>query len=203
MYYVLRSGDYVFKEVMVSENPDLIFQFGDYNYGEFLNGFDELEDMFDYVHTSKYFNKDIFLFHNRNHKSRVRDAKRPSYTAFLKYCETLEGATHYEWKSNLTKGYYLEDDEHQGFLDKAFELFPGFRERFAATVIEFNKSKLFKSKFSGEQVMYLTGLCRKELGQFMQFLRNNNTDFKEFVLESNSQEITDFVLEELKVFKEQ
>ena len=200
LYYIVRDGDYIFKEILVSSDTETIFWFGGYDYARFIQGFDTLDEIFKYTTSSQYFNKDIFLFHNRNHRARVRDAKRSSYNAFLKYCETITGGNNYKWTDNLTKGHFIKQHEKQHFLELAFTNFPRFEERYNITNDELTKHIEFKKRFSGERVMYLTGLCRKELGEFMQFMKTRN-NLKELVLDSNDQEITDFVLDELVLFR--
>jgi len=201
LFYIVRDGDYILKEIPVSLDSEQIFNFADYDYSRFCEGFDTLREMFEYVTTSKYFNKDIFLLHNRNHRSRVRDAKRPSYNAFLKFCEDTNNTTSFAWKSKLTMGKFYEEKETTIFLEKAFNYFEGFKEKHEEAVIELKRNTHFKNKFSGEIVMYLTGLHRKELGQFMQNIRLNNKDLKDFIIESNTQEVTDFILEEFEKYK--
>ena len=55
----------------------------------FAQGFNTVDDILDFVASSKYFCKDFFLFENRNHDQRRRDSKRPTYTKALEYFDTL------------------------------------------------------------------------------------------------------------------
>ncbi|WP_457824345.1 hypothetical protein, partial [Staphylococcus aureus] len=56
-------------------------------------GFRNLLDIFQFVVSSPYANLDIYLLENRNHKSRIRDSKRPTYNAFLDWLEQQTDAT--------------------------------------------------------------------------------------------------------------
>ena len=200
LYYVVRDGDCTFKEILVSSDSERIFKFGNYDFERFLQGFDTLDEIFEYTTSSRYFNKEIFLLHNRNHRARVRDAKRPSYNAFLKYCETLDGDNNYQWTDSLTKGHFIKRPEMQYFLDLAFCAFPSFEKRYKQAHAELKRNVEYKKRFSGERVMYLTGLYRNELGKFMSFMKTR-TNLRELVLDSNDQEITDYILDELTLFQ--
>lgn len=53
----------------------------------FHQGFNELEDIFEFVMSSPFFHKDWFLFENRTSDQRARDKKRKNYVAALEYFE--------------------------------------------------------------------------------------------------------------------
>lgn len=48
-----------------------------------------LEDIFQIVTDSCYFDKEIFLLENRSHSSRIRDVERPNYIKFLEYIKSV------------------------------------------------------------------------------------------------------------------
>ncbi|GAF99140.1 unnamed protein product, partial [marine sediment metagenome] len=55
------------------------------DYEKYLEGFDEVEDIFQYVIDSKYFNPKIFEYEQLNHQNRTRNKKRKNYELFLQY----------------------------------------------------------------------------------------------------------------------
>lgn len=110
--YVLREKDHVIAEISVSINPEEYFPFLGYNYSRFTQGFQTLEDIFIYAASTPYFNPEIYLLDNRNAISRVRDAKRKTYTDFLKWCN--------KHQSNLNI-YQWEEVQKQSFLKEAIE----------------------------------------------------------------------------------
>ena len=78
------------KECLFLSDFQKAIEFLGFDYNRFCKGFDELEDIFEYVASSKYFCKDYFALENRNHMQRMRDRKRTTYSAALKYFENLE-----------------------------------------------------------------------------------------------------------------
>ena len=78
------------KECLLLNDFQKAIEFLGFDYNRFYKGFDELEDIFEYVASSKYFCKDYFALENRNHTQRMRDKKRTTYSAALKYFENLE-----------------------------------------------------------------------------------------------------------------
>jgi hypothetical protein len=163
-----RDGDYQYAEVSVSRDARQIFAFLDYDYERFLDGFDTVEEIFNFASSSKYFNKEIYSLDNRNHASRVRDRKRKTYNEFLTWVEVTEGLPAYPWAQMKEQGGRQYKDE---FLRLAFDHFPGFKEQHDKVQHNFNVWKQVKAAFNGSLVREWTGLQDRELGEFMKHLR--------------------------------
>jgi len=204
LMYVINDGDYQFAEIPVTTDHYKIFDFLGYDIERYFEGFNTMEDVFKFASSSPYFHKDIFLLHNRNHKARVRDAKRKSYHDFLEWMETAEGLPEYEWLSYESKGSYLTEEEHAPFLKKAFEMFIGFEDKYHKAMEEFQKNLDFKQKFNGALVMELTGLEGKELGQFMQFMRELSAGYqKEIILNLPDDMVNLYITVHFNIWNEQ
>ena len=162
--YVVRDftiNTKVLGTLLVSTNFKEVLEFGDYhNYENRV--FNELEDIFNYVTTSKYFNKTIFLLENRNHISRVRDEKRPTYMKFLKFTENREFDNNFDFKD---KEIFRKE-----ILEQIFVRFPDFKERYNQLLIQIEHRKMISEKFNGNLIKELTGLEGKTLGYFIKFL---------------------------------
>jgi hypothetical protein len=76
-------------EKLFISNFDQALEFLGFDSLRFAQGFNTIDDILDFVASSKYFCKDFFLFENRNHDQRKRDVKRPTYTRALEYFDTL------------------------------------------------------------------------------------------------------------------
>jgi hypothetical protein len=156
LYHYFRDGDYKFKETLLTKDYEKALEFMGYDSDKFKRGFDTLDDMFKFVGSSKFFNKSIFLLENRNAQSRVRDAKRPSYTAFLKWCEI----------TNPLPDYTYPKDKNM-WHDRIDNFFPGFHDKYNQAKVELEKLREVKNKFNGDIVSQWTGFSGKELGQIM------------------------------------
>ena len=90
-----RFGDYGLKLVyrhedggrkfskIISKDPRKIYQFLGFNYDRYLEGFDEVEDIFKFVVNSTCFNRRIFDYDSLNHQNRTRNKKRKNYELSL------------------------------------------------------------------------------------------------------------------------
>lgn len=188
--FIIREGNYQFDEIIVSKDTKKILEFLDFDYNVFSNGFKTKDDIFKYVASSKYFNSQIFLLDNRSHSSRIRDRKRVIYSEFLKWVSNNPNLNNYPWIKITERGGYQKNQE---FLELAFNVFPGFKEKYEQIEKEFQNQLLIKSKFNGDIVRSITGLEDKKLGAFIQILKSK-CDFKTFILNSSENEIKDFIL---------
>lgn len=160
---IVKDGDYVIDEFIISKTFNDILRFMGYD-PEGYGHFNDLIDIFKFTSSTPFFNKDIYLLDNRNNKSRVRDAKRPSYTAFLKWLEEQDDLPAYQWPSVEERGGRRLTEE---MLDRAEEFFPGTKTKVNQL---FERAALVKrshAKWNGEVAMELSGLNGKELGQYM------------------------------------
>ena len=88
--YLLMYNTTKIKEYCLSNNFEDILNILGLNTTVYKNGFDTYKEMFDFVISSPYFDKNLFLFENLNNKNRVRDKKRKTYNMFLEYLDTIE-----------------------------------------------------------------------------------------------------------------
>lgn len=183
--FVLKDGDYQFSEILLSDNPRKIYEFAQYDFTRYQHDFNDLLDIFDFVASSPYFNKDIYLLHNRNHTSRVRDKKRKTYSAFLDWCEEQDEFKHeYPWVSMEERGGRKEVEI---FMQRAFEMFPDFKAQYVMTMFKFERHRQFKELYNGDLVRKWTGLENQELGKFMKMVKEYvrvPSSFEDWVIEN-------------------
>ncbi len=170
------SDNHVYKTItLLTDWKDILPVLG-YDYERYSKGFDTLEDIFEFVISSRFFYKDIYLLQNRNHTSRVRDAKRKTYMEFLDWIEDYEEVG----EQIATKMVILK----ASWLNYLFVAIPNFKEQYAQVQAEYEEEELYKGKFNGDLVREWTGLENQELGKFMKW--HNNMDrlypWKEVVL---------------------
>ena len=159
--YVLRDGTHVIGNIVVTREWDQALRLLHYDPKRYNEGFKALTDIFEYVLTSKLFDPDIYLLHNRNAESRIRDRKRETYMKFLQYCETIEPPKNKVAVSKQQYLYYLLNDA-------------SFRTQYSELIAENNRKKVLRMKFNGDIVGAATGFEGKKLGAFMEFVRKRN-----------------------------
>lgn len=163
--------------------------------------FKTLEDIFRYVVSSPYVNREIYLLGNRNHKARIRDAKRATYNAFLLWLDEQDDIQlpTYSWAE---AGTSARDEQKQEFLEMAFTCFPDFKLAHDQAMARYARKKQVKQQFNGALVAEITGLSGKQLGELMAQIRNSFADeasFENFFLEVDTEVIKARFLQEAAV----
>ena len=183
LWFPVRSKDHTLGEVLLTLDPRVAEDFLDV-VAPPAAGFDTLEQVFENVAASKYFNPDIFLLENRNHTSRVRDRKRATYTAFLEWCKT----------QTVKSEYYQFDADKTAYHRKIFKAFPNAKAEFDELWRRKFVIEQAAKRFNGDLVKEWTGRENAALGQLMKVLKTYMTP--EAVLDWDDETIKTLVLDE-------
>ena len=158
-------AEYKTEKLFIS-NFDEALEFLGFDSSRFAQGFDNVDDILDFVASSKYFCKDFFLFENRNHDQRKRDVKRPTYTRALEYFDTLV-----ETKSR--------DEVTRAFRADVAKKYPSIVNIKRDMRKEVKRKYFLSRRLSSRRVVWLYGrLFNRQLegvalGGMMKFLNNN------------------------------
>jgi len=174
------------QNILISTDARKIFEFGGYDYDRYLQGFEELEEIFQFAIDSKYFNTEIFQMENLKSIDKKRNRKRGSYHTFLKYLKDNNIDIRYGF--NKDKSHYLPMIENYfpeaNLMEKLSEL-----QRIDS------QNRILSQKFNGDMVMsWLPDLKGKELGQAITKFKqsfDDDDDYREFVLNGNFNAIKD------------
>lgn len=161
LFYIQRSpdnGSVVLKEHLLTSDWDIALSFLGYSTNQYHEGFDSLENIFEFVMSSPYYTFDKFDLTKRNRKARTRDSKRPNYRAFLEYA------------TSHPRQEFVENT-----LQRTFNWFPNFEEEYHVCESNNHLNNLYKKKYNGDVVRAVTGLEGKELGEFMSALSKELT----------------------------
>lgn len=179
LIYPMRDKDHIIAMIELSRDPDQMLAFLGYDAKRYHQGFNNLEEIFDFVCSGEFFNPDIFLLENRNNKSRTRDKKRPTYQKFLKYLETLE---------NPKRTDFPEDKSV--WLPRMFSFFPNAQQKIDQALAEEKVKNDFRGVFNGEIFTEKTGVVGKDLGILMSKVRRemeqSRPDWREHAIENPS-----------------
>jgi len=186
----------VITKLLVSRDIPKIFQFLGYDYTRFAQGFETLEDIFEFAASTPFFSRRIYLLENRNHKSRARDAKRKSYNAFLQWLEQRPDLEKYQWLE-YAPGEKSEarTKEKQECLVRAYAFFPGLEEECVKAISKHINAQRAKILWNGKVVSEVTGLKGVALGSFMDHCRWRHSDFDAWVLTQTPGQIAIFIKE--------
>lgn len=153
-------------EKLFISNFDEALEFLGFDSLRFAQGFDTVDDILNFVASSKYFCKDFFLFENRNHDQRKRDVKRPTYLRALEYFDALT-----ETKSR--------DEVTRAFRANVATKYPSIVNIKRDMRKQVRREYLFSRRLSSRRVVWLYGrlfdrqLEGVALGNMMKFLKNN------------------------------
>jgi hypothetical protein len=156
LFYVLRELNNTYKlgKIFISKDNKKICEFLGLDYTQKASGdFNNQEDIFKYIISSKNFTPEIFAFEEMAHKCRTRDRKRPSYNNFLKFIENI--------KSNN------QEIKKENRLEIINSYFPESKllEQINQLKANYMKKKELHEKFNGSLVQKWTGLSGAELGK--------------------------------------
>lgn len=187
--YAFRDGTYMFAEIEIEHDWKVILPTLGYSYERWAKGFNGLQEIFEYVISSPFFNREIYLLHNRNHTSRVRDAKRKTYMEFLQWLQDAPEDTF--------PAFPRKEDKAE-WLPYLFDQLPGFKEQYDVTLANLERSVLANQRFNGELVASITGLTDKNLGALMRKIRESfggKEELKNWVGQASDEDIRQKVLE--------
>jgi len=172
------------RDIVLSKESKEIFEFLGFSYERYQEGFGTVEEIFNFIIESKYFNVDNFLMENLTHIDRKRNAKRKTYQGFLKFVEETKPTSNFEF--NRDKSTYFE------LFDKFFP-----ESNFLKQIDELQRKdkemKEISEKFNGRLIMEKhPDLKGKELGLAIKNFKDSfcfDISFNQYVLETNSDKI--------------
>lgn len=190
LYIAKNDSGYNPKEILISENILDILEFLGFDYDRYTFGFNNINDIYDFVIESKFFNPQIFSFEEMNHINRVRNKKRITYQGFIDYIKTINFNEKSFFEYSKDKSIYLPRVNY--YFPEA-DIF-GFIENYKK---EIEIKEKVKDKFNGQLLIDLTGLTDKSLGEFINYFKNHyyknnlsdNLDFDNWVLLQDKEEI--------------
>lgn len=91
--HTLNSDNRIKDTIFLSSDPYKHLEIIGLSVERYKQGFENVEEMFDYIATSPYFDPSIYQLSELTNKDRVRDRKRVNFQKFLAYCETKKGHT--------------------------------------------------------------------------------------------------------------
>lgn len=173
-------------QLLLSTNPQEICKYLDLDWDQWVSGFVDLNQIFQWVKSSKFYSPQIYSYSNYSH--RQKQETRPMYSDFIKSIDFSSSNV----KSKPTEQADLIDSiklDAIGYFGKSKELDLIIQEE------EFKQRR--KEKFNGNKLISM-GLAPSELGKFI-------PEFKKFVeltrgcawdqwLDTTSQEQIDWLI---------
>lgn len=150
-------------KILLSQNFYESITFLGFDANRHRRGFDSMEEIFEFVSSSDYFNRDSFLAGPQNHAARAKFKKRNTQIQFV------------EWLTNHPLGAQMPSFQYpenkSDWLPRAFDWFPNFERDLRLMEQAATNAAESKKRFNGDKVSLWTGLENKELGELMMTFR--------------------------------
>lgn len=145
-------------DITITKDYKKALSFLGFDVERYDKGFDSLQEIFDYVVSSKYFIPRVFDFDTLNRINRERDQKRPTYKSFVDFIQPL--------KENNDSYYYFYKDKkvYLGLIDFHF---PGFLKEYRNLEKKEERKRKVHSLYNGNLLMEKFKISGKELGLAM------------------------------------
>ena len=157
----LRDGNNKFADVLLSLNHSDTLRFLGLDERKFETGFESLDEIFNFIAESPYYNPENYKLENLNSIAKIRDRKRDTYNKFLAFGESWAGKR------------YVGPADRTVHLQNIFRFFEECYPAYKQAIRDLAVQQLVKEKFNGTIVQCWTGLSGKELGEFMKELRTD------------------------------
>ena len=174
--------------IPISKNYQDIFRFLGLSYERYLEGFDELEDIFEYIATCRFFNWKMFQLNQMNKINRDRNVKRKSYMTFLEWMDANVADENHEYQFDKTQ------EEYNKMIAEAFP-YANLELEIRKIEYEYCKSLYIKAKFNGGDVMRRYGLEGKELGDALSGFKDiigkifKDETYEDYIIENTVEHI--------------
>lgn len=170
LWYPIRDDkNNLVGSVLVTRDYYQALEFFDLDVQTYKNGFETLEDGFEWVSKSKYFNPKSYELENLNHIAKVRDKKRTTYRTFLEWCAERQFNT------------ISMSNDKSVYMPMVVDAFPSSGQSFNSIIKDLAFKRMMKEIFSGDIVREITGLDGIELGKFMSELKKHTHFRPEFL----------------------
>lgn len=170
LYYVHYNEDKTRKlgEYLLTTDHDKTLEILGLDRNVFAQGFDSLEDIFEYVTSSKYFGVRAFVLEDLPCKDRHRDQKRNTFIKFDEFCE--------QNRERLPqRAEWLPEDKERFVVS----LFPTVQEKISDALEKEEKRVALAAKFNGHIIMNMFDDLKsnpKELGAFIRQFKEEYSD---------------------------
>jgi hypothetical protein len=169
----------VLGDVVFTRDFDEALAFLDFDVARYRQGFDSLDEMFEYAASNPRFSKAPFQLENRNSRGRSQDSVRVTYMAFLDWMKDRD-LREYDWATDTTD-----------WMEKALTHFPQARIEYQRLIDLHELALANKQRYNGSVVTQITGFRHQSLGLFMEAFKKHQGEktFDQWISETSDEGI--------------
>lgn len=184
VYPLRENGKELLKQpVTLTTDHAEALRFGGYDPDRFNQGFNTLEEVFEFVASSPFFNPEAFLnYEPKNDRVRASLEKRKNYQCFLQWCR--------DNLHRLNKGPTLLPSSARL---RIFQTFPWAREACEEKVKKLEHKP--NPRFSGKLIRSVTGAEGPEMGRVAKFAKKefeSEKQFQDWIMSISDEELQEW-----------
>lgn len=173
-------------EINVTNDFNKALDFIGLDVEKFHKGFSNMNEIFEYVATSKFFNPEIYALETgiNDYKSRRRNAKRSTYSGFLKWIKENE--------KSLNRFNFKEANRKE-LIDKYFNSID-YKNTYQGIIDDFEERINAKERIKGETLSEWTGLTHQALGMLSSKFKSqfkNDEELINYIMKKTNIELKD------------
>lgn len=163
-------------KILITTDMEEILDFVGLDFQRWKDGFDNENDVFNFVESSPYFNARMFRFEELNNENKTRNRKRPMYCHFV---ERIEEKYKDQIIPRLSKQYWFPH---------VTKRWPHILEEIEKHRPRYERSYIIGKKWNGNLIKEIP-LKDKELGEFIVGFKNSFEDFNDWVISTPQNKI--------------
>lgn len=189
LYYKVRHDGHKLGKIALTKDPRQAMDVLGLDYDRWLQGFETIEDVFEFCSTTPFFNRRIIEPSFQNSEMNRRDNLRVNYHLFLDWMD--RNADRFPAKiEKPSKEQIIE------FYDHRFP-FSFLESKYDALIEKYERSKKVAEKFNGRIIMEVTGLQEgaiigKIIKNFKEMFYTHEA-FQDFILNINQPSINEII----------
>ena len=190
------ENDQVLESIILSPRPQEVCDYLHLDYSRWKEGFHSIDEIYQWIITSRFYKPDFFLFMKMDHRKRLK--LRPFYQKFLDLIDV-----NIETIDNIELKYELSPEEIYRYVMTAIHDFKK-EEEFHQIEINFSLQQSRKSKFHSS-IFLENGIAQTQLNEAMKSFKKEafatEEAFWEWIDSHDNEEVRVFIIQWLQSWK--
>ena len=174
-------------KLILSEDPEEIFRFLGHDYQRYLRGFNNENELFQWIIEGKYFRRFYFHEDHLNHAHRHRTSKRPIYMKFIEFLnQNLSSNEENDSLNEVEEKELAKKVRHAALID--FNKYDQYQANLQMT----DQKRIYRAKYSGKyfiDVVEVRSDIPSVMKNFERLIAETDEEFQRWVLENDQETI--------------
>lgn len=172
-------------ELIISRDGEKIFEFMGLSWERYQQGFNNEQEIFEYIIQSRFFDPEAFKFENLNHVNRKRNRRRKGYGDFVKFVEDMEVKPNYTFDETDKVKHIKEIEEYFG---------THIKDEIDRLQLQEKMRQESSQKFNGRKIMEWANIepgpeIRRHVEGFRNYIKDKTEDYHEYLRTASQEEV--------------